>query len=192
MFSINTPKKTMLLLAPILIGASIFSQPIFADEAFILAAKKTVSCRDLTNAKDRLDCFDASTKKLASLITPDKSVAKVPETSSQDSSTTDSSVTTAGDSIPTWAAAPRHTKEELSQEKRQSFETTIVRITVNNEGKHSFYTKDGAVWKQTQKDKVLPPRSLPALAEIRRKRTGNPTIKFVDVSNRSYRVLRIK
>ena len=94
--------------------------------------------------------------------------------------------------IPLWASAPQFTEEQRASEKRTSFTTTVVRITKNKAGKHKFYTEDGAIWEQTQKVRVRPPRSLPANVEFALKRTGNPTIKFVDVSSRTYRVRRIK
>ena len=93
---------------------------------------------------------------------------------------------------PYWAAAPAPQPSDIDQaEAPRQFEATIVRITRNNVGRHRFYTEDGAVWEQTQIVKVREPKSLPAVAEFRRKMTGNPTIKF-DVSSRSYRVRRIK
>jgi hypothetical protein len=93
---------------------------------------------------------------------------------------------------PNWAAAPEPQQREIEQaEMPRRFEASIVRITRNNVGRHRFYTEDGAVWEQTQIVEVIQPESLPAVAEFRRKLTGNPTIKF-DVSNRSYRVRRIE
>jgi len=93
---------------------------------------------------------------------------------------------------PNWAAAPEPEQREIEPaEIPRRFEATIVRITVNNVGRHRFYTADGAVWEQTQIVEVRQPRSLPTVAEFHRKRTGNPTIKF-DVSSRSYRVRRIE
>lgn len=91
---------------------------------------------------------------------------------------------------PIWAAAPQYRDIEQAEEPRR-FEATIVRITRNNVGRHRFYTADGAVWEQTQIVEVRQPKSLPAVAEFRRKRTGSPTIKF-DISSRSYRVRRIE
>ena len=93
---------------------------------------------------------------------------------------------------PNWAAAPQPQQRDIEQaEVPRRFEATIVRITHNNVGRHRFYTADGAVWEQTQIVEVRQPKNLPAVAEFRRKLTGNPTIKF-DVSNRSYRVRRIE
>ncbi len=115
-------------------------------------------------------------------------------TSSDDSEVkaTEPSEISTDDGLPLWAAAPQFTREEKAQETRDSFDATIVRITRNSLGKHRFYTEDGAVWEQTQKVKVVPPRSLPTVAEFRQRATGSPTIKFADVSNRSYRVRRVK
>lgn len=101
-----------------------------------------------------------------------------------------SSASAEADAPPVWAAAPLQRAEDPEDSPRR-FETTIVRITSNNVGRHRFYTEDGAVWEQTQLVKVRQPKSLPATAEFRRMMTGSPTIKF-EISNRSYRVKRIK
>jgi len=98
----------------------------------------------------------------------------------------------AAENPPNWAAAPEPQPSDIEQaEAPQRFEATIVRITRNNVGRHRFYTADGAVWEQTQIAEVRAPKSLPAVAEFRRRLTGSPTIKF-DVSSRSYRVKRIE
>ena len=98
----------------------------------------------------------------------------------------------AAEQPPYWAAAPQPQQRDIEQaDAPRRFEATIVRITRNNVGRHRFYTADGAVWEQTQIAEVRQPKSLPAVAEFRRKLTGSPTIKF-DVSSRSYRVRRIK
>jgi hypothetical protein len=98
----------------------------------------------------------------------------------------------AAEDPPNWAAAPQPQPRDVDQaDAPRRFEATIVRITSNNVGRHRFYTADGAVWEQTQIVEVRQPSSLPAVAEFRRRLTGNPTIKF-DVSNRSYRVIRIE
>jgi hypothetical protein len=98
----------------------------------------------------------------------------------------------AAEEPPYWAAAPQPQPRDIEQaEVPRQFEATIVRITRNNVGRHRFYTADGAVWEQTQIVEVRQPKSLPAVAEFRRRLTGNPTIKF-DVSSRSYRVRRIE
>lgn len=98
----------------------------------------------------------------------------------------------AAEEQPNWAAAPEPQPSDIEQaEAPRRFEATIVRITRNNVGRHRFYTADGAVWEQTQIAEVRAPKSLPAVAEFRRRLTGSPTIKF-DVSSRSYRVRRIE
>jgi hypothetical protein len=100
----------------------------------------------------------------------------------------------ATEQLPDWAAAPEPEPEQRDNEKAEiprRFEATIVRITSNNVGRHRFYTQDGAVWEQTQLVEVIQPTSLPAVAEFRRRLTGNPTISF-EVSSRSYRVRRIE
>ncbi len=191
--SFKRGNNSILLFVPILIGAFIFSFPVNGEEELVKAARNTANCRDVIDTESRLACFDTASKRLAELLSPAKTVTERDKTFDPDSSPTESpAITATEEGPPIWAAAPQHSIEELNQEKREAFQTTIVRITVNSSGRHSFYTEEGAVWKQTQKDKVVPPKSLPAKAEIRRKRTGNPTIKFIDVSNRSYRVLRIK
>lgn len=187
--SVKARKITILLFVPILIDASIFSSPVNGAESLVEAAKNTVNCREVSD-EDRLACFDDAVKRLADLLNTVKPATVLAELPG--SSTVESPAITADDGIPIWAAPPQHTKEELAKEARDKFETTIVRITVNKTGIHHFYTKDGAVWKQTQKVKVVPPRSLPAIAEIRLNQTGNPTIKFTDTSNRSYRVRRVE
>jgi len=194
MLSVKARKISMLLFVPILIDASIFSSPVNGAESLIEEAKNTVNCREVSDAENRLACFDGAVKRLADLLNPVTPATVLADTPSPDpeSSTVESAAISAGDGIPIWAAAPQYTKEELAQEARDKFETTIVRITVNKAGSHRFYTEDGAVWKQTQKVKVVPPRSLPAMAELRLKRTGNPTIKFIGISNRSYRVRRVE
>ena len=97
----------------------------------------------------------------------------------------------AEEQLPGWAAAPEPQQRDDEAEMPRRFEATIVRITRNNVGRHRFYTADGAVWEQTQLVEVQQPDSLPAVAEFRRKMTGNPTISF-EVSSRSYRVRRIE
>ena len=194
MLSVKARNISMLLFVPILMDASIFSPPVNGAVPLVEEAKSTVNCREVSDAEDRLACFDVAAKRLADLLNPVKPATDLAEAPSPnpESSTAESPAIVADDGIPTWAAAPQYTKEELAQETRDKFETMIVRITVNKRGSHRFYTEDGAVWKQTQKVKVVPPRSLPAIAELRLKRTGNPTIKFIDISNRSYRVRRVE
>ena len=91
---------------------------------------------------------------------------------------------------PGWAAPPLR-KESDDRDDPNRFEATIVRITRNNAGRHRFYTEQGAIWEQTQIEEIRPPRSLPTMAEFRKRLTGNPTIKF-DISNQAYRVRRVE
>ena len=230
-------KHAALVAAPLLLSGLIAS-PIFAEDSLVDAAKSTLNCRTISDADERLACFDAAATKLADLLSPAKveaiaettppakptppkavlpvadgsavapsaptqpdtpaaddmteqKVAAVPETP-QPEPTPEQPRLSTEDGLPIWAAAPQYTREELAEEPRDTFQATIVRITRTKAGKHRFYTESGAVWEQTQKVKVNPPKSLPAVAEFRRRMTGNPMIKFPEVSNRSYRVRRTK
>jgi len=145
------------------------------------AASAAVECRGLDEPSARLACFDATSATLSQALGPapeaDLEVAApVPE--------------------PSWAEAPALPPPPLTQSaepapEARKFTATIVRITRNSVGRHKFYTEDGAVWQQTQIEEIRPPRSLPAVAEFRRRLTGNPTISF-EVANRAYRVRRIE
>lgn len=204
-------------LAPVL-AQDIDSATAVAADPLRLAAEDAASCRELRDADVRLACFDAAVHRLAEAlgsmeqagriaedlpISPDAPatpIAVEPSSDaadlpiSPDASDTPAAVEPSSDDsehAPDWAAAPeRHDDAEQAEDPRR-FEATIVRITRNNVGRHRFYTADGAVWEQTQLVEVRQPESLPAVAEFRRKLTGNPTIKF-DVSRRTYRVKRIK
>ncbi len=145
------------------------------------AASAAVECRSLAEPTARLACFDATSAALRQALEPPseadaKTAAPVPE--------------------PSWAEAPAPPSPPPPQlaepvPEAREFTATIVRITRNGVGRHKFYTQDGAVWEQTQIEEIRPPRSLPAVAEFRRRLTGNPTISF-DISNRAYRVRRIE
>lgn len=175
------------------------------------AANDLTQCRNLSDSEVRLACFDAAVDKLAdaleraALPDHDSAVRRSPSVEEETASpTTGESKSTREDSprpqkeqanesdsaLPGWAAAPSKS-ESSDRDDPDSFEATIVRITRNNVGRHWFYTEDGAVWKQTQIEEIRPPKSLPAIAEFKEKLTGNPVIKF-DVSNRAYRVRRVK
>ena len=174
----------------LLIG--VIAAPAFAADPLRDAAVNATDCRELRDPDDRLACFDAASERLAEALDIPDPVAYSAETSSNPATTPVAAepAVEADDDLPTWASAPQYTEAESADDPRR-FEATIVRITSNNIGRHRFYTEDGAVWEQTQIVEVRQPRSLPAVAEFRRRMTGNPTIKF-DVSNRSYRVRRIE
>ena len=71
----------------------------------------------------------------------------------------------------------------------KKFTVTVVRAASFG-GKMTFYTDDGQVWHQTQRDAVtLPP--LPTPAKIKKRLTGNPVIQFPNLS-KSYKVERIE
>ncbi|MFC3093822.1 hypothetical protein DRW07_10110 [Alteromonas sediminis] len=196
----------MQIILPLLVGGILFSSTAVASDSLAEAAKKAVNCSNISDADARLACFDAASKRLSALLAPEM-VAKPAETpvkpttpvkpapARTETVAAKPDVKKKAESIeeetlPTWASGPRHTEEERKQDS-DDFTATIVRITSNNLGRHRFYTEDGAVWEQTQLVKVRKPRSLPAVAEFRRKMTGNPVISFEN-SGRSYRVRRIK
>lgn len=179
-------------------------------------ASDVAECRELSNPTVRLACYDAAAELLARALESSElsaaasagsasSSESASSTSSQSSSAQGSKqqaaasgrisdrADTPGDrenDTPEWAAAPSRAEEDRS-EQPNNFTATIVRITKNNLGRHYFHTDDGAVWMQTQIERIREPRSLPAQAEFQKKLTGNPTIKF-DISNRSYRVRRVE
>jgi hypothetical protein len=170
-----------------------------AADSLRLAAEDMASCRDLRDPEVRLACFDAAANRLAEALgTMDQVERKAGDLPiAKDASAAPAAVEPSGgttEQLPDWAAAPEPEPPRRNDEQAEvprRFETTIVRITSNNVGRHRFYTEDGAVWEQTQLVEVIQPKSLPAVAEFRRRLTGNPTISF-EVSNRSYRVRRIE
>lgn len=170
-----------------LIGAGL-ALPAMADELRTVA-ESTASCRSIEDSTARLACFDSASLALAEAL---RSVAEEPSPTAQSAEP----LAQAETDEPSWAAAPlppeptASASGEDAQEPRE-FEVVIVRITVNSAGRHKFYTDDGAVWEQTVIEQVRPPRSLPAVAELKQRVFGNPTIKF-DVSNQSYRVRRLE
>lgn len=195
-----------LLSSLFILPASVFAQDIDSDTEVAadpsrLAAEDAANCRELRDPDVRLACFDAAANRLAEALDstdqdgrdaealpmptgPD--VAEVPEVPAAVEPSND-----VAEQPPNWADAPQQQHDAKQAEIPRRFEATIVRITRNNVGRHRFYTDDGAIWEQTQLVEVRRPRNLPAVAEFRRKLTGNPTIKF-DVSGRSYRVRRIE
>jgi hypothetical protein len=210
LISITLLPSLLVLPAPVL-AKDIVSATDVAADPLRLAAEDAASCRELRDPDVRLACLDAAAHRLAEAlgsmdqhgriardlpigpdapdapVTPDASVASDAPAAVEPSGG-------ATEQPPNWAAAPEPEPEQREIEPAEiprRFEASIVRITVNNVGRHRFYTADGAVWEQTQIVEVRQPRSLPTVAEFHRKRTGNPTIKF-DVSSRSYRVRRIE
>ncbi len=177
-----------------LLSGIISWSPINGAEPLVEAANNTANCRKERNPEVRLACFDAASEQLTEVLNLKNIAKRIPEPKSPLPDSHDAVLPqeTSDNDLPTWATAPRapqFTKDEHAQDS-DSFKATIVRITRNKSGRHRFYTEDGAVWQQTQKVDVRPPKSLPAVAQFRRKLSGSPTIKF-DVSNRSYRVRRI-
>jgi hypothetical protein len=181
----------------ILLGGCIVSATAVAADLLRLAAEDAASCRELRDSDVRLTCLDAAAHRLAealgSIDQAGHNAGDLPI--DPDASDAPAAVEPSGEATersPNWAAAPQPQHREIEQaEIPRRFEATIVRITRNNVGRHRFYTEDGAVWEQTQIVEVRQPENLPAVAEFRRKLTGNPTIKF-DVSGRSYRVRRVE
>jgi len=197
------------LLSPLfLLQISVLAQDIdsvAAADPLRLAAEDTASCRELRDPDVRLACFDAAAHRLAEALgAMDQVVRNAGDlpiaADATDASTFPAAPATvepsvrATEQLPDWAAAPEPEPQHRDDDKAETprrFEATIVRITSNNVGRHRFYTEDGAVWEQTQLVEVIQPTSLPAVAEFRRRLTGNPTISF-EVSSRSYRVRRIE
>ena len=203
--------------APVL-AQNIYSVAAVASDPLRLAAEDAASCREVRDPEVRLACLDAAADRLAEAldsseqagrgaadlpVSPDAPATPVADGSSSDAAdlpispdapdapTAVEPPSDASEQPPDWAAAPEQHDDAEPGEDPERFEATIVRITRNNVGRHRFYTADGAIWEQTQLVDVRQPESLPAVAEFRRKLTGNPTIKF-DVSSRTYRVKRIK
>lgn len=179
----------------ILLGACIVSATAVAADPFRLAAEDAASCRELRDSDVRLACLDAAAQRLAEALRSMDQATQNAEALpiDQDAPEAPAAVepsSEATEQLPNWASAPEEPEIEPVEMPRR-FEATIVRITSNNVGRHRFYTEDGAVWEQTQLVEVRQPENLPAVAEFRRKLTGNPTIKFA-VSNRSYRVRRVE
>ena len=208
LIGITLLSSLFVLPAPVLAQDIVTATAVAADP-LRLAAEDAASCRELRDPDVRLACLDAAAHRLAEALgsmdqagrnagdlpdTPDvpdaPNVPAVPDAPDAPAAVEPSGEAT--EHPPNWAAAPQpQQRDDDKAEIPRRFEATIVRITRNNVGRHRFYTEDGAVWEQTQIVDVLQPKSLPAVAEIRRKLTGNPTITF-DVSNRSYRVRRIE
>jgi hypothetical protein len=198
------------LLSPLFVlQVSVLAQDIdsanAAADPLRLAAEDTASCQELRDPDVRLACFDAAADRLAEALSSmdqvERNAGDLPigpgatdASASQAAPTAVAPSVRATEQLPDWAAAPEPEPEQRDNEKAEiprRFEATIVRITSNNVGRHRFYTQDGAVWEQTQLVEVIQPTSLPAVAEFRRRLTGNPTISF-EVSSRSYRVRRIE
>lgn len=166
-----------------------------ATDPLRLAAEDAAACRVLRDSDVRLACLDAAADRLAvALSSKDQATQDAEDLPTGPAAPDDSAAVEpsgeAAEHPPNWASAPEEPETEPVEMPRR-FEATIVRITSNNVGRHRFYTADGAVWEQTQIADVREPSSLPAVAEFRRKWSGNPTIKF-DVSSQSYRVRRIE
>ena len=194
LIGITLLSSLFVLPAPVL-AQDIVSATAVAADPLRLAAEDVTSCRDLRDPDVRLACFDSSANRLAealgSMDQAGRNAVDLPI--GPDAPDAPAAVEPSGEATehpPNWASAPQQADIEKAEIPRR-FEATIIRITRNNVGRHRFYADDGAVWEQTQIAEVLQPRSLPTVAEFRRKLTGNPTIKF-DVSNRSYRVRRIE
>jgi hypothetical protein len=182
------------------LAQDIASATAVAADPLRLAAEDAASCRELRDPDVRLACFDAAAHRLAqalgSMDQAGRNAGNLPiGPDAPDAPDAPAAVEPSGEAAehpPSWAAAPQpQQRDDEKAEMPRRFEATIVRITRNNAGRHRFYTADGAVWEQTQIVEVIQPTSLPAVAEFRRKLTGNPTIKF-DVSSRSYRIRRIE
>ena len=185
--------------------ASVLSQDIdpataVAADPLRLAAEDTASCRELRDPDVRLACFDAAAHRLSEALGSRYQVVRnagglpiyTAATNASAAPATLEPLVRATKQLPDWAAAPqRQRRDDDKAETPRRFAATIVRITSNNVGRHSFYTEDGAVWEQTQLVEVIQPKSLPTVAKFRRSLTGNPTISF-EVSSRSYRVRRIE
>jgi hypothetical protein len=193
LIGITLLSSLFVLPAPVL-AQDIVSATAVAADPLRLAAEDVTSCRELRDPDVRLACFDSAAHQLAealgSMDQAGRNAVDLPV--GPDAPDAPAAVEPSGAAAehpPNWASAPEHREIEQAEIPRR-FEATIVRITINNVGRHRFYTEDGAVWEQTQIAEVRQPRSLPAVAEFHRKLTGNPTIKF-DVSSRSYRVRRI-
>lgn len=191
----NRTLLLLLLMAWSLPAAAERLSTAIAADPLRLAAEDAASCRELRDPDVRLACLDAAAHRLAealgSMDQAGRNAGDLPI--GPDAPDAPAAVEPSGEATehpPNWASAPQHRDIEQAEIPRR-FEATIVRITRNNVGRHRFYTADGAVWEQTQIAEVRQPRSLPTVAEFRRKLSGNPTIKF-DVSNRSYRVRRIE
>jgi len=217
---ISHPFRSLILFS-MLASLFVLPAPVLAQDIadpLRLAAEDAASCRELRDPDVRLACFDAAAHRFAealgsmdqagrnagdlpigpdapdapAVVEPSGEAAEHPPIG-PDAPVAPAAVKPSGEAAehqPNWAAAPQRPDIEQADAPRQ-FEASIVRITRNNVGRHRFYTEDGAVWEQTQIVEVRQPKDLPAVAEFRRKLTGNPTIKF-DVSNRSYRVRRIE
>jgi len=199
LIGITLLSSLFVLPAPVLAQDAVSATAVAADP-LRLAAEDAASCRELRDSDVRLACLDAAAHRLAealgSMDQAGRNAGDLPiGPDAPDAADAPAAVEPSGEATehpPNWAAAPQPQDREIEQaEIPRRFEATIVRITRNNVGRHRFYTADGAVWEQTQIIEVLQPTDLPAVAEFRRKLTGNPTIKF-DVSNRSYRVRRIE
>jgi len=191
----NRTLLLLLLMAWSLPAAAERLSTAIAADPLRLAAEDAASCRELRDPDVRLACLDDAAHRLAealgSMDQAGRNAGDLPI--GPDAPDAPAAVEPSGEATehpPNWASAPQHRDIEQAETPRR-FEATIVRITRNNVGRHRFYTADGAVWEQTQIAEVREPRSLPTVAEFRRKLSGNPTIKF-DVSNRSYRVRRIE
>jgi hypothetical protein len=189
----------LVLPAPVLAQEGVSATDVAADP-LRLAAEDAASCRDLRDPDVRLACLDSAARRLAEVLgSTDQAVRSAGDLPigqeaviAPDASAAVEPSGEAAEQLPGWAAAPEpQPRDDDDAEMPRRFEATIVRITRNNVGRHRFYTADGAVWEQTQIVEVIQPSSLPAVAEFRRKMTGNPTISF-EVSSRSYRVRRIE
>jgi len=180
-------------LYPLFLSAMIALSPAVVANQGPSVARDITDCRKLRSSEARLACFDAVADRLAEelLLADDgRETTESLEPKEEDEKASEPPSTTSGGELPTWAAGPQRSQEKRDLDSRQ-FEAIIVRITRTNRGRHRFYTEDGAIWEQTQTVDFVPPRSLPTVAEFRRRMTGNPTIRF-DVSRRSYRVRRIE
>lgn len=188
----------LICLATVLLHA-----PAVGADSLREAAADAERCRSLGDPEVRLACFDAAAKQLAEALGTLETSERVSDTQPPREAPPAAAGAAAApiaaapqqeteQALPSWAAEPRPQPKRIdpSEEPRQ-FEANVVRITRLPDGRHRFYTSDGAVWEQTQFVDFRPPKSLPAVAEFNRKRTGNPTITF-DVSSRSYRVRRIE
>ncbi|MEO0981527.1 MAG: hypothetical protein AAFX03_02615 [Pseudomonadota bacterium] len=201
--------KRVMMAAALTVGAAAFSPAAVADDLED-AARQAAACRSVDSAVARLDCLDAAAAALdAALNAPSAAApaetaeavpdwAAAPESaapaptpepvqSAETPAPTEVAEAASAGTVPEWAEAPKEPErdEEGKPVEPDRFQVSIVRITVNNVGRHRFYTDDGQIWRQEQIEDFRTPSALPAVAEIRKASTwGPPWLTFEDRGGR--------
>lgn len=158
-----------------------FSSAQTAEESL----KTLLDCQAIEDETARLTCFDERARAASSIDFDAAPAAPQPAAATEAEKKAEAREAR----VPIWARLVPNRREEKAEAPNQ-FTVSITKIIKSKSGLYFYQSEDGLAWRQIEAERTFVPKSLPAVATIKKASFGSQFLSFE--GRRSTRVTRIE